>query len=424
MDPQLDLFSTRTYQNEMYGAEYKTFRVNAPLTSGPIEFHIDHTKEYYDLSQTLFSLKVQVMNQEGEVIPTSGDGKDNAALVNNAMHSVFGDVMLSINGKPTEGVADGWYAYKSYISSLFKYSKDVQTQQLFAEGFLRDSHATMNTITNPAFVSRKGWTAAGAIKEFYGKLNCGMFQQDRLLIPGVEFHLQLERNKDTIAIFTPLPNFKPKVVIKDVKLHLLAVNVNPAIRQHHELQLARGLPAIYDFNKVEIDTIIVNQNTTNDWKDNLFHGRVPKFMVMGMLSSTAFHGDYAQNPFNFKHFNIKSLLLTRDDETVPYERFEPDFRTGNCLKEFMSLYQSNDLLGKNRVLPINFEEFKNGYTFFQWNLSDNMKGVNSAPYQRANLKLDFAFDGATAEPMVMVLYGIFESTVQVFGNDQVFVDGN
>ena len=104
-------------------------------------------------------------------------------------------------------------------------------------------------------------------------------------------------------------------------------------------------------------------------------------------------------------------------------RFEPDFKTGNCLREFMSLYQSNDLLGKNAILSISYDEFKSGYTHFQWNLTDNRRGVNAGPNQRGNIKLDITFADQTPEALVVVLYGIFESTVQVFGNDQVIVDG-
>ena len=89
----------------------------------------------------------------------------------------------------------------------------------------------------------------------------------------------------------------------------------------------------------------------------------------------------------------------------------------------MSLYQSNAMLGKNAILPISYDEFKSGYTTFQWNLSDDRKGVNAGPNQTGNLKIDLVFDGQTTEALVVVLYGIFESTVQVYANDQVIVDG-
>ena len=103
MNPQLDLFSTRSYQNELFGAEYITVRAYNPLDNGPIDFIVKESKEYFDLSASVLSLKLKVVNADGSAIATVEDGKDNVALVNNAMHSVFSDAQVMINGKPVEG---------------------------------------------------------------------------------------------------------------------------------------------------------------------------------------------------------------------------------------------------------------------------------------------------------------------------------
>jgi len=363
------------------------------------------------------------LNADNSPVAVQQD-KDHVALVNNAMHSIFSDVALYINAKPVEGVPDGMYPYRAYISNLFKFSREAQVQQLFSQGFLRDDPANMETVTNSAFVARKAWNVNGAIRQFYGKLNNSFFQTERLLMPGVDFLWRLDRAKDAFAIFNPNnPLLKPKVVITEAKLHLLTVKAHPEILKWHAASLASGVPAIYEFHKVIIDTFPFKAASTNDVKDQLFHGRVPKFLAMFMVSNSAFHGDYTKIPFNFKHYNLKSLMLTRDDERIPYERFEPDFKNGNCLEEYMAQHQSSDLLGKNAVLPITYDEFKSGYTIFQWNLSDNRKGVNAAPYQCGNVAIDFSFGDPTPEAMVMVLYGILDSTEQVFANDEVLVDG-
>jgi hypothetical protein len=423
MNSQLDLFSTREFQNEVFGAEYITKRINSPLDSGPIEFIIADSREYFDLRETYLTVKVKIVNEDGTNIPTTGDGKDNVSLINNSLHSIFSDVQLILNGKPVEGVPDGLYPYRAYMYNLLNFSKEAQLQQLFLQGFVRDVHNNMDSVTNPAFVVRKAWTANGAEKTFYGKLYCPMFQQNRLLIPGVDFVLKLERAKDSFAIFNANTSLKPKVKIVDARLHLLTIKVNPAILQQHALTLARGIPAIYEFHKTEIDILHLKTNTTEETKDELFRMRVPNYLVMFMVSNSAFHGDYSKNPFNFRHYGLKSLHLTRDDESVPYERFEPDFKNGNCLKEFMAQYQSSDLLGKNGILPISYDEFRQGFTIFQWNLSDNRNGTNAGPYQRGNLKIDISFSDPTPEPFVVAFCGIFESCMHVYGNDNVIIDG-
>ena len=175
MNPQLDLFSTRVYQNELFGAEYITVRPFNNLDNGPIDFIVKESKEYFDLSESVLSLKLKVVNADGSAIATVSDGKDNVALVNNAMHSVFSDVQVMINGKPVEGVAVSMYPYRAYITNLFKFSKEAHTQQLFLQGIVRNNHATMDAVTNAAFVARKAWTAAGASKQFFGKLTAACF---------------------------------------------------------------------------------------------------------------------------------------------------------------------------------------------------------------------------------------------------------
>src|ERR1700729_916085 len=88
-----------------------------------------------------------------------------------------------VNGNRLEG-GDNTYLYKSLIGSLFRYSKETQEGQLFSVGFMRDDHAAMDGVTNTGFLKRKEWTAAGAVKDFKGKLNLIILNQVRFLVPG------------------------------------------------------------------------------------------------------------------------------------------------------------------------------------------------------------------------------------------------
>ena len=272
-------------------------------------------------------------------------------------------------------------------------------------------------------MKRKAWTAASATKEFYGKLKSPFLAQAKFLPPGVDISIKLDRAKDSFALFSTVPGLKPKVEIVHATLDIVTAKVNPNIMQHHMTQLARNIPAVYEIHPLDIQIIPLKINALGGVKDNIFYGRVPKYMIMAMVPTAAFYGDCSTNPFNFKHYNIKLLQLTRDGEPVPYEPFKPNFATGNCLREYMSLYQSNNLLGKNTVLPISFEEFKTGYTHFQWNLSDDGRGVNASPNQTANIRLAFEFDPKLPEAVSIIVFGHMEKLITVSGNDEVQVDG-
>jgi hypothetical protein len=418
----LNLFAPPTFQNDLFGSEYITIRPDATIgDSGPIDFIIRGNKEYLDLRETTLNLEVKVVNADGTNILPAVD-KDDVAIINNAMHSMFSDVSLYLNDKLVDG-GDDLYHLKAYMSTVFKYSEKAQKNQLFAIGFIKDDPYLMDGVKASAFLKRKVWTQNGAIKQFYGKLQGSIFEQERAIPPGVDIRIKLERAKDALALLSTIPNGKPRIEIVKATLNVLQVKVHPSILQEQMTMLAHNTPMIYPVNRIEMHIESLKEKTIGDVKDNLFHGKVPKYIVMAMTSTAAFYGDYTKNPFNFKHYNMESLHLTRDGESVMFEKMEFSFKNEKILKEYMSLYQSNNMLGKNASLPITFEEFQHGYTHFQWNLSDDRQGKNVSAAQTANLCLTFKFEQPTPEPITMIFYGIVDGSVLIYGDQSVVVDG-
>ena len=131
---------------------------------------------------------------------------------------------------------------------------------------------------------------------------------------------------------------------------LKIVKVNQQVIQQHVEVLSREIPAIYPVNRVVMEYISMKANDKELIKEELFHGRVPKYLLMAMVPKAAFYGDYTKNPFNFKPFNLSSLSLKKDREIFPYEAFKPDFKNKKCLREYISLFQSNGLFGNYHLL--------------------------------------------------------------------------
>ena len=142
-----------------------------------MEFLLKDNKEYINLEETTLTVKCKITNADGTPIKlTNAEAHDDLWLVNNYMHSLFRDVEVQINSKRVEG-GDNNYPYKSYIASMFRFSKETQEGQLFSIGFVKDDHANMDTVDNMGYVKRKLWTNEGAVKEFKGKLNLSILNQ-------------------------------------------------------------------------------------------------------------------------------------------------------------------------------------------------------------------------------------------------------
>ena len=418
---QLELFNPPVFQNELMGYEYQSLR--ADVKGGPITFRLEHNKEYIDLSQTLLYVKAKITAGDGTSLADKvGADVTEVAFVNNAMHSMFSDVVVKLNDERIEG-GKPHYPYKSYIGTVFRLHDNTKKYQAFTQGWEKDDHDKMDEISNTGHVARKAWTAKSIVKEFYGKLDVDFFKQERLLLPGVEMEILLERNKDTFAIFCKNATLKPKVEIEQAILQLRCVKVHPSIMTHHMEVLSRGdVPAIYPINRVQVTYYPMKKDDKELVIEQLFHGRVPKYLVIVMVTKAAFHGDYTKNPFNFKSYNLNYLSLKKDRDPFPYEEFKPDFKNKKCVREYISLFESNGLLGRDEILPITYDEFLDGYTHFQWNLSSNARGTNSKPDEFGNMALTLEFADPLPEAVTVIFYGVFDGAVCLFGDGTVKTD--
>ena len=80
-------------------------------------------------------------------------------------------------------------------------------------------------------------------------------------------------------------------------------------------------------------------------------------MVIGMVHSTAFLGDFSKNPLQFQHFDIDSLGFTVNGEPTPKEAFQYDMEKNLFVDAFQSL---SEITGKA------WEDTDNGITKEMW----------------------------------------------------------
>ena len=84
------------------------------------------------------------------------------------------------------------------------------------------------------------------------------------------------------------------------------VQVNKYCMSGHKagLEISNGM---YPLQKtVIIAKELAGGSRGQSWED-IFQGYVPSKMVIGMVDSNAFSGDFVKNPLRFQHFDIDSL---------------------------------------------------------------------------------------------------------------------
>src|SRR5438552_2853369 len=206
---------------------------------GPIEFSITGNNDLIDLSSITLHVSAKITKADGSPYAAeTTSAKQEVAFINNVLHSLFSDIIVSINDTIVEG-GELQYNVKSMINTLFTYSSQTMEKQLFASGFAKVQAGKMDDVTNTGYVTRKAWTSGGASKDFYGKLFVDMFQQNRYLISNINMHIKLIKAAYDFAISCNIAGEKPKFVIESAKLNIKRVRSHPSILQNIETNLTR-----------------------------------------------------------------------------------------------------------------------------------------------------------------------------------------
>jgi hypothetical protein len=414
---QLPIFGAPMYQQELDDSYQVEINTVGDIKHKMFEFDINGNGDFIDLSATALYVKAKITKADNTAYAKDAE----VAFVNNALHSMFSDIIVSINDTKVEG-GDDLYYMKAYMNTLFSYSESTMEKQLFASGFEKDDSAKMDDFTNKGHIARRAWTNTGASKEFYGKLFVDLFQQPRYLIGNVNMKIQFLKNIADMVVKTNISGEKPKFVIESAKLYLKKVRPHPQIYNEILGNLTRGGIVHYPINRISFSKITVPKDSHAIMKDQLFYGRVPKIIVMCMVDGDAISGAYAKNPFNFKNFNISSLDLKINGNSSPILPLTPKFKDKLCLREYMNLLESMNIMGKDSCLPITYNEYLSGYTFFTWNLTPDYQGQPQNPARRADIRLDLKFSEVTTSGFEVLLYAVFDSMVMISASGEVVTD--
>ena len=328
------------------------------------------------------------------------------------LHSLFQDVTVYFNDDRVYG-GDQTNPYHAMLTTMLSYSETELKKQLMSTGFYKDAAGSMEAATNTGYVERKKWNTG---RVYIGKLFADIFQLKQYLLNGVTVKVKLQHSPNEFGIMCHTAAAKPKFIINNAYLSVRHVTIAPAITLAHNKALANGYLANYAYDQKIITTYNIAKGNKNWIKENLFRGMIPKMLVIGMVSTDAYVGAYAKNPFNFQHFNTSLVSLKKDGEHIPFQPFEPHFETATSMqymREYLSIHES---LGGKKDLIFSQDEYPNGYCLFMFKLTPDMSMITSTAQsmETPNLRLELKFGttGLTGD-ITLLLMAYFQGELTI-----------
>lgn len=442
-NPVLDLFDVPDTDVSIAG--YRMIHIQPFTTTGiiPTVFQIDAQSDYVDLRRSYFELELNLKKAGGGNSVVA----EGTFPANNLAHTMFKQIMVKLNNVLIPASTDT-YHYKAMIETLLNHDRDDGETILKPQGWYNGidcpaiitaenidsatphAHYTALSATQKETVqAMKDVTAdyAGghtAILRFRPTLE--VFNLSKLLVPGVQIDMSLYFNSPDLFLIGHHEAGRLNPADVKVKFYMCTLRLNPGVYLKLENEMKSPVPASYPTVRSEIRTFTMPATQRRFESNNLFFGRVPNRMVVGMVLSTAFTGTLANDPFAFQKFTLSSIKQTVNNEEYPYETLE--LNGGNDKLDnrgYFRFLQASGALCKSKGNMIRRKERGGGNkTLFVFDNTAN--GCLDSPVFNLRLSgevhLVMQFTGNHPAEITVIMYGEFENTLEINGDKSVIYD--
>ena len=342
---EIDLWGPIMQQTALLNEWDREFLPLATIQDGGlIEFMAKGAEQLYmDLNESWLRFQVKLTLADGRAAAA-----DVVGPINLIAHSLFAQVSAELNGKPV-GEPNHLYPYRAYLETLINYSKETQKTRLLAEGWVKDSSGHMNEFDtaagggNAGLVARTGTFANSAVVELIMRPHLDIFQQDRLIPPGVDLHLKLIPSAASFVCKSPAPQannaqerFKPVITFAGLYIHTKQLTSEAELAQR---ALFRERVMRLAYTRVQVKHMSIPTQQTFYNFDNLFTGNLPDLVVVGLVDDLDMAGGYQRNPFNFRPFGVDRIEMRRNGTPVPRLGYTPNFAGRRYMKDYITMQQ-------------------------------------------------------------------------------------
>lgn len=405
----LDLFSVPKPDNTIiHGKSVTFYPLNALNNQGPYEFIIPNDgNDFTELPYTRFEGSFQITKPDGTALADT----DLLAHCNMFPHALFRQIECELNNTEICDLSTPTYPYKAYIETHLSYSKGAKDTQLELELYTKDIAGEEETFTlaNANFLAKHSLLKKGKI-HFSSKLHIDFFHSQRFLVPGVSIKLKFIRNDENFII-NGAGNCK--ITLHDLKVIVRRVTLDPAICEGIERGMQRSA-AIYPIVQSKIKNYTIAAGVKNERITQIFRGKLPRSLMFGFLSTRAFDGDKAKNPFKFHNSNINYLNIYINGEPFVPNVFKPDFSTNDYIREYRWFLDNIGIAHDNESNDISLKDFKNNSCFFAFDFSPDLCNnyhIHTPP--QGTIDLSVGFKDNTTENITCLVYASFNEAVTI-----------
>ena len=307
-----------------------------PLSSlreqcAPIEFLITpDAYGYIDMKNIELSVLGRIVRQDGKWL----DNTDIVAPTNLAFQHLWRQLEVHINN--TIVMDCPYYAVMAHMTRLLACNPLEKAGSLKDEFWYPDKTPEDYTIPEkgkPAngFALRQQWAMGSHQFSLLGKFIGNVFSTNRYFPPSTEIRIILRRNlpelcidcaSDTKAPFVGCPY---RFNVDECILYVPRVTVREAVVKQHEEILNKGETLTFPMVNREIKTFTIPKGFSSFTADSVILGRIPRIIVVGLVSQAGWLGKLSKSPVNFQGKTLSEMQLNWSGDAMESRKINYSF---------------------------------------------------------------------------------------------------
>lgn len=370
--PEIDYFTVPLTNVGIESSRVVEVSTSNSVNTVPYEFRINNSKNFLDLQRSNLLVRCSIRDLEGNRRPIDGV---NYAPINLIGQTLFRQVQIFIGGVQVydSGVL---YPYRAYMQGLLGHSKDYKDTHLALAGFSMEENP--DDRGDPAYTARCDLADGGETMEFIAPISADIFQQPRALLPFLDFKIVLHPASDAFRVEQRHGDLQPySLVIEDLVFLSRQITCHDSTMLAIDAMLREHSLISYQLNSVQMRSFFISAGRLHAPEHKLFSTATPRRLICGFVASENFNGSTRTNPFNFRPFGVTEIFLDMGTETLPLRSWNMNFDQNNCSRAYLALQDTLGFSKSGESNGITFDNFKNGYTFFGFDISPNAQDSNS-----------------------------------------------
>lgn len=433
-----DLFSPIEIETSIRDATKINVRpIAAADSGGPFKFCIPADPDKWtDVESIRLRGKVTLKNSAGGTKTNFTNAGNEVSTVNNFYQSLFGSVIVTLNGVEISDPARNWYPYKSYLETLLSYSKSTKDCRLASQCFFSDtpdkfdslgtvdgSGKTASNSDNKGYTDRKDWFKNSRTRYFNIPLHSDICTLRKYLPPNCKLEIDFFRHTDQFSLLSPYQSSDCAIVLEDLSLSLTRYTPSTSIQKFYSDKLSKTKKQVLPIDRSLIKTYTVQSGQSNLSHYNIISGhQLPDQIIVGVVEQTSYSGSMQKNPFNFKHFDISEASLVVNGIHEPSEPYKIDITNGDYSDLYNDFLLNTGIANEDRDFGIGETDYLGGSFLLVFDRSkEKCNRFHRHKYDSGSIDINLRTNSNLPVVVTVIVYATYSSEIVIDDNGTVSI---